>query len=61
MNDNFFGTTLVLKGNVVCNEEDEDLKLYAKCCEHVCKIYNEISNEDKKTSNQEKENSHATE
>ena len=60
MTDNFFGTTLVLKDQVVCNEEDEDSKHYAKCCEHVCKIYKEIEDEEK-ANNQKKENSHATE
>ncbi len=40
--ENWFGRTLILKEQVICNDEDEDLKLYKECCEYVCKMYVEI-------------------
>jgi len=40
--ENWFGKTLILKEQVICNEEDEDLKLFKECCEHVCKMYVKI-------------------
>jgi hypothetical protein len=55
----YYGKKMIINGPVVCIEEDEDLKLYDKCCEHVCKIYNEITNE-KEASYKEKETTNTT-
>ena len=46
--ENWFGKEVIITGEVVCNDEDEDLKLYKECCEHVCKMYVEIQ-KNKKT------------
>jgi hypothetical protein len=43
-----FGKEVTITGQVVCNDEDEDLKLYKQCCEQVCKIALEIQ-KDKET------------
>jgi hypothetical protein len=50
MNDKDFGKIVIINGQVVCNEEDEDLRLYIQCCDSVCKLYKEILDEEK-TSN----------
>jgi spore coat polysaccharide biosynthesis protein SpsF (cytidylyltransferase family) len=42
--ENLFGKTVILKEQVVCVDEDEDLKLFKECCEHVCKIFVKIQN-----------------
>ena len=41
----YFGKQVVITGEVVCNNEDEDLKLYRECCDHVMKMYVEIQKE----------------
>lgn len=41
----WFGREVIITGQVKCNDEDEDLKLYSECCEKVCKMYMEIQNE----------------
>jgi hypothetical protein len=38
----WFGKILILNDQVKCNEEDEDLKNFAKCAEYVAKMYEEI-------------------
>ncbi len=43
--ENFFGETVIITGEVKCNDEDEDLKLYKECCEIVMKKYVEIQKE----------------
>jgi len=52
-NKEWFGTTLILTEQVKCIEEDEDLKLYAECCEHVMKMYLEQLDKTTKDCNQE--------
>ena len=37
-NKEWFGKEVIITGQVKCNDEDEDLKLYAECCEHVMKM-----------------------
>lgn len=42
MTDEYYGKTVVITGRVVPIEPDEDLALFEKCCEHVCKVAKEI-------------------
>lgn len=42
MEKDWYGATLILKEQVICNDEDEDLKLYRECCEKVCKMIIDI-------------------
>lgn len=42
MNDIHYGKVLILTEKVVPIEPDEDLELFVKCCEEVCKIAKEI-------------------
>lgn len=43
--ESYFGKTVIITGEVKCNEEDEDLKLYKECCKKVCEMYVEIQKE----------------
>lgn len=47
--NNWFGKEVIITGPVKCNEDDEDLKLYAECCKKVCEMYVEIQNEQHKS------------
>lgn len=54
MNDkkeNWFGKTVITNSPIVCIEEDEDLKHYAKCVNYVTKMYAEILETGQSTQN----------
>ncbi len=41
----WFGREIIINGPVISIEKDEDLELFGKCCEYVCKMYVEIQKE----------------
>ncbi len=42
MEYDWYGKEITLDENVIFINEDEDVKLYRECCEHVCKLLKEI-------------------